>query len=189
MSLQPPSALTVEANGLVNRLISPCRVSDVWDPDGSEPEPTAVRFNALWDTGATNTGISQRVVESLSLIPDGYVESHHAQGVAHGIPRFTVNLLLPPNVGVSGVQVAQVELLDGVDVLLGMDIINLGDFSVTNKDGKTMFSFIIPSQKHIDYTKDIDAANARAQAMGGQTRSSNWDRSRSSHNRTRRRRH
>ncbi len=161
MNPQTPSAFTVKADGLVNRLISPCVISDVWDPDDSEPEPPSVEFNALWDTGATNTGISNHVVDSLGLVPDGYVEARHAQGIAYDVPRFTVNLVLPSNAMVLGVQVSQVELFGGIDVLLGMDIINLGDFAVTNNDQETMFSFVIPSQRHINYAEEIDAANAR----------------------------
>ncbi len=42
---------------------------------------------------------------------------------------------------------------DSVDVLIGMDVIGLGDFSITNKDGKTTFSFREPSMEEIDYTE------------------------------------
>ena len=36
-------------------------------------------------------------------------------------------------------------------VLIGMDIINLGDFAVTNKNGRTAFSFRTPSIEYIDF--------------------------------------
>ena len=35
-----------------------------------------------------------------------------------------------------------------------MDIINLGDLSITNKNQNTILSFRIPSQKHVDYVED-----------------------------------
>jgi hypothetical protein len=35
-------------------------------------------------------------------------------------------------------------LVKDVDLLIGMDIILLGDFSISNGDGKTLFSFAIP---------------------------------------------
>ena len=45
----------------------------------------------------------------------------------------------------TGFQVVGVEVLEGIlkdcDVLIGMDIINLGDLAVTNRDGVTMLSF------------------------------------------------
>ena len=38
-----------------------------------------------------------------------------------------------------------------IDILMGMDIITLGDFGISNFDGKTQFSFRLPSQEHVDY--------------------------------------
>ena len=43
--------------------------------------------------------------------------------------------------------------LNGIDFLIGMDIITLGDFSVTNLNGKTTFSFRYPSCETINYVK------------------------------------
>ena len=39
----------------------------------------------------------------------------------------------------------------GIDVLIGMDIISLGDFAISNYESKTQFSFRIPSQEHVEY--------------------------------------
>ncbi len=39
-------------------------------------------------------------------------------------------------------------------MLIGMDIISRGDFAVTNKDGKTTFSFRLPSVAKIDFVKE-----------------------------------
>ena len=41
-----------------------------------------------------------------------------------------------------------------IDVLIGMDVIKYGDFSITNTNGKTTFSFRTPSIKEIDYLKE-----------------------------------
>lgn len=40
-----------------------------------------------------------------------------------------------------------------VDVLIGMDILSQGDFAVTHFEGKTCFSFRMPSIRRIDYNK------------------------------------
>ena len=37
---------------------------------------------------------------------------------------------------------------------LRMDIINLGDFVITNKNGNTKFTFEIPSSRDIDFVKE-----------------------------------
>jgi preprotein translocase subunit SecA len=39
-------------------------------------------------------------------------------------------------------------------MLIGMDIIGLGDFVVTNFNGKTMFSFRMPSMASMDFCKN-----------------------------------
>ena len=44
--------------------------------------------------------------------------------------------------------------LTGFDILIGMDIINRGDFAVTNRNGKTMFSYRYPSMAAIDFQSE-----------------------------------
>lgn len=44
---------------------------------------------------------------------------------------------------------------DDCDLIIGMDIITQGDFSITNLGGRTIFSFRIPSQHSIDYEQDL----------------------------------
>lgn len=47
--------------------------------------------------------------------------------------------------------------LKDCDMLIGMDIISQGDFALTNRDGRTVFSFQIPSTHLYDFVKQ-DAA-------------------------------
>jgi len=42
---------------------------------------------------------------------------------------------------------------DEYDVVIGMDVICNGDLAITNKYGKTTFSFRIPSEAEIDFSK------------------------------------
>ena len=44
----------------------------------------------------------------------------------------------------------------GIDVLIGMDIISKGDFAISNYDEKTQFSFRLPSQKDVDYKQELN---------------------------------
>lgn len=41
-------------------------------------------------------------------------------------------------------------------MLIGMDIINLGDFALTHKNGGTVFSFQIPSTHEYDFVRQIE---------------------------------
>ena len=51
--------------------------------------------------------------------------------------------------------------LSDTDFLIGMDIITLGDFSVTNVDNATTFSFRYPSCETIDYVKQAKKMNKK----------------------------
>ena len=90
---------------------------------------------------------------------------HHAGGLARNVPVYLVNIALPNRVQFSGVEVAESVLPPGLDVVVGMDIITRGDFAVTNRGGKTTFSFRIPSQVDIDFVKDDNAANQKASVL------------------------
>lgn len=48
------------------------------------------------------------------------------------------------------------KIAGNTDILIGMDIITLGDFAITNVGGKTVFSFRTPSTKMIDYVEEIN---------------------------------
>ena len=44
-------------------------------------------------------------------------------------------------------------------MLIGMDVIQQGDFSISNFQGKTVMTFRRPSQKKIDYCEEIALFN------------------------------
>jgi len=45
-------------------------------------------------------------------------------------------------------------IIPGEDIIIGMDIISMGDFVITNARGKTLFSFVIPTlNKKISFSK------------------------------------
>lgn len=67
-----------------------------------------------------------------------------------------VDVILQNNVKIKDVIVCETAIGNqGIDLLVGMDIILLGDFAVSNYENKTAFSFRIPSQKKTDYVKEL----------------------------------
>jgi hypothetical protein len=70
--------------------------------------------------------------------------------------RYVVNVILPNLVHVPNLEVTKGVFQDS-DLIIGMDIITLGDFAVTNFGGVTKFSFRVPSLRHIDFVEE--AAN------------------------------
>ncbi len=146
-------SFTVKSSSTQNRLVSPCAVYKAWAPDSETKQPPRRQFNALWDTGATNSMITSRAVAELGLEAGGYTQVHHVQGTANDVPFYFVNLVLFSNFHFPDVAVVLGELTD-TDLLIGMDIINRGDFAVSNRDGATTFSFRIPSVEAFDFVKD-----------------------------------
>ena len=156
MTQRSGSAFTVTSNaGLLNVLMSPCTVSAATDAPGGDARP----FTAIWDTGATNSVITQDVVDSCGLIPTGMERVYNVSGYAIQ-ETYLVSIELPNRGRYVPVRVTKGNLLGAADVLIGMDIISTGDFAVTNFGGFTKFSFRFPSLEHIDF---VEAEEARAE--------------------------
>jgi hypothetical protein len=109
----------------------------------------AKKYIGIWDTGATNSVISQKVVDECNLKPIGMTMVQSATD-QRARETFLVSIFLPNKVVVPSVRVTK-GLLADCDVLIGMDIISGGDFAITHYDGKTTFSFRLPSMEQIDF--------------------------------------
>jgi len=108
--------------------------------------------NAMWDTGANITCISKTVCDRLQLIPIGEAIVLTPLGESI-VEKYLVDIELSKGFTVTDVEVLSTEIgQQGLDLLIGMDIISLGDFSISNFNGKTQFSYRCPSREHIDYT-------------------------------------
>ena len=152
--IQVVHSFTRNYGELRNRLITKCRVSAARSPEGKETASPVLEFDALWDTGATASVITEAVASALELVQEGSSRVFHAQGSAI-VPIYFVNLGLPNGVTVEGVKVSQGSFL-GCDVVIGMDIMNQCDFAMTNRNGKTVFSFQMPSVNHIDFVAMLE---------------------------------
>lgn len=97
--------------------------------------------------------VTKRVVDELKLRAEGYTRVLHVGGVSVNVPQYYVNLVVLPGVHFPYVQAVQGNFL-GTDAIIGMDIINLGDFAVSNRNGATSFSFRIPSVEDFDFAAE-----------------------------------
>ena len=127
---------------------------DAFDPANLPPNPTVFKTTALWDTGATKSAISALVAKKLGLTSTGTTEVTHAVGKSKR-STYVVNFLLPNQVGMSGLHVTEVTPGAGVgwEVIVGMDVLSLTDFALTNVGGNTVVSLRTPSIKTIDYVQ------------------------------------
>lgn len=151
-----PKSFTVRYRGRTNKLQVETLVSKPVTPSPNNIVPPEVvqgakRFSGIWDTGATNSVISKKVVDECGLMPTGMAMVQGATGSSL-CETFLVSIFLPNKVVFPSIRVTKGVLTD-CDVLIGMDIINQGDFAITHIDGKTTFSFRYPSIEQIDFVE------------------------------------
>lgn len=147
-------AMTWEWAGRIRRILTPVHISEAYDPSLSEADrPQIVLATALWDTGATGSVVSSTLAKKLALFPTGSAQVNTAAGVTT-TDTYVISLRLPNGVGISGVQVTSCPPQPGFDFIIGMDVIALGDFTITNENGRTTMSYRFPSIKKIDYVKE-----------------------------------
>jgi len=154
MQQQPSRSFTATANGIAADLRTECGFYAAFDPATLQPgeaEPY-LPFIAVWDSGASGSVISQRIIDACSLKPVGMTQTHGVGGL-HTTEQFLVNIRLPNGVAFQNVTVIRGEL-QGFDALIGMNIITQGDLAITNHGGHTVFSFRVPSCECIDFVKE-----------------------------------
>jgi len=160
-------AFTTRYNGLARVLFNKVNVCLPVTPEEVKTQNVEFKeYIAIWDTGATHSAITKKVVDDLKLQPTGVRETRHAGGKSSN-NTYLVNIALPNKVMVPHVRVTEVQLIPDDNVsddkqpqlLIGMDIISLGDFVVTNTNTKTTFSFRIPSVQEIDFIPETQENN------------------------------
>lgn len=110
---------------------------------------------AQWDTGVTNTCISEEVAKRYNLKPFSFARSKTPSGTLTA-PMYLIDIVLNNEVIFQNWTVMSSKIgAQGIDILIGMDIISKGDFAISNFNGRTQFSFRLPSQENVDYKKDI----------------------------------
>lgn len=85
---------------------------------------------AIWDTGATNTAISKKLARKLNL---KVISTAECDGINTTILTniYKIDLLLPNKIAVLDIDVSEVDNIIDADILIGMDVILLGDFSIS----------------------------------------------------------
>jgi len=148
LSTQKPGyCFTYPYNTITGRIITPARIESARD------KQNAVEIKALWDTGASRCLISQEVASRLNLqyISKTFLSTPSDKKYQSNV--YLVNLHLPNNTKFIDLLVAE-GVLNGCDMLIGMDIITAGDFIISNYNNKTTFTFRMPSLREFDFLKE-----------------------------------
>ena len=97
----------------------------------------------MWNTRAEQSSITQKVVSSLNLGTSGFIKVNSIHGC---IPRARVVKI---RIKLQNIDLTEIinptvlGLVKGIDLVIGMDIIRLGDAAISNGFGKTLFTFAI----------------------------------------------
>ena len=148
----PGSALTVTGLGILNVLHCNVIIGEVGFDHRLPGSGKFGTYSAIWDTGASSSVITPKVVSELGLVSIGKTQVHGVNSITLS-DECLVNLVLPSQVGIPALRVT-VNNVAGVDALIGMDVINAGDFHISNFQGKTVMTFRMPSHDTVDYVKD-----------------------------------
>jgi hypothetical protein len=130
--------LSAETIGLpIEELVMDCKIAVKRNGDFDR-----VSAKALWDTGTSTTVITPGIAAKLGLEPDekSYIDLNVVGGVIRAWMT-VVYVLFPNGKGYGPIPVA-VRELPSADVLLGMDVISIGTFTLRRKpDGGSLFTF------------------------------------------------
>src|SRR3989344_2246932 len=122
--MKPNRALTTRWSGIAQILHAEVGISEPFIPpkDVVDIKITVAikKYQAIWDTGATHSVITSRVVQELQLKPIGITVVHTANGETHQ-KQYIANMYLPNQVVFGMLRVTEAPL-HGTDILIGMDI-------------------------------------------------------------------
>lgn len=116
---------------------------------------------AIWDTGAMASAVTELEAIKLGLIQTG-VKQISGLGGTLDKKTYLVDILLPNQILLENHPVTEIDnpkdqngnKVEFFGMLIGMDIISMGDFSVTNFEGKTVMSFRVPSMHKVCYVTE-----------------------------------
>lgn len=124
-------------------LVTPIEITPAYKA-GESVNPYAGTWKALWDTGAQSSTISTRLATELGLPSIGERQMTGAGG-PFVAKEYLAGLLLPNKVAIHSISLYGFVGSADFDLLIGMDIISLGDFLVSTHADVMHFSFQIPS--------------------------------------------
>lgn len=127
---------------IVSHFNEPGKALESYVAVGGEGSMMAV--NALWDTGSTESLISEKIVKMIEPILKNK-SKYVTRGVVIECETYAVSLSLSDEITFRDVLMKKADLSDkNVDIIIGMDIISRGDFEIRNYNNLVEFAFRIP---------------------------------------------
>jgi len=139
--------------------LAPCLYTDIEVFPAPFASHKGATVHAIWDTGAIRTVITKRLMSQLNLFS---IDKKWVHGVNSNeeVDVVMVSIKLPYGLLIPNIRVYVCKLPSSIDLLLGMDIIKMGDFHISNTEESTLFSFVTPPlPEPFDLSKEADALN------------------------------
>jgi hypothetical protein len=152
-------AFTYRPKKILREIIIETGVSIPYIPKGDIRQPKIIKVKALWDTGATNCVITTDLIAKLGVKPFTITNVIHGGGTEQK-NVYKINIYLPNQVCIPLVNATEGIVNGSFDLIIGMDIITMGDFSVSNFNKETVVSFRLPSAMETDYVNESNIQNA-----------------------------
>jgi predicted aspartyl protease len=139
-------AIKIRWDRQVSRVITPAMVRQAEDfcLEQGYPIKPPVEVRALWDTGSEGTCISAKLAQSLGLEPTA--DSLEVSGLYGSASSkiYMLDIVLPDKMIVANVLAPEININKDFDIIIGMNIINLGIFTIANENGNTTLYFRVP---------------------------------------------
>jgi hypothetical protein len=132
------SPISRELPGDSKEIVSSVEVVSLNDP------PQRGKYRGVWDTGATQTMITPKVFNELGLVQSGRTFARGVHGEGKWVPTTVITIILEDKIRIEDVRVAVSELPD-LDMLIGIDVIRQGEFSIKKSGNKILFTFAYPT--------------------------------------------
>lgn len=154
--------LHIELSNQATEILSDIKISHTEDFNNEH----GIECLGVWDTGSEGCLISPVLAESLKLVLISYKK---VIGVTSEeiTPEYLVNIFLPNGDSFEGIStLVGTNLLEN-EFIIGMSIINKGDFAITNVNNKTTMSFRVPSIQRINFESDFEKAKLEEEKING----------------------
>ena len=165
------AAFTIKAQGTLRSLytnawLSPAAFENEQRDEALPPKSGTLR--AVWDTGATGSVVNMDTANMLNFQPVSFTPVSTVNG-NYTAPVFICDIYLPSGIVIPSIEITGGQLGSDLDMLIGMDVITLGDFTITNLGMITWFTFRVPSMQRADY-KVIQLPNDEHRCPCGTTK-------------------
>ena len=124
-------------------------------------EGKIVNTTAIWDTGANHSVLSPKIVKELGLRSIDTAPIHGINNMSRESDIVVASIRFTDDLVLTNRRFSVINI-PGTEVLIGMDIIKMGNFVINNSKGKTLFSFVIPPlEERISYSEIVKSGENR----------------------------